>query len=500
MSEHTIEAPVTVPPLTAAASRQASREASRLKLAGRYRWALGTVVLLAVSTVLVLWAGTSPGYDPYGWLVWGHQTLAWDLNTSGAPSWKPLPYLFTVPYALVGRFALQLWMVSAVAISLCGVVFAARIAYRLTGGHAHRRASLLAGAIAAVALVGIADYAHYILSAQSDPMIVSLCLGTIDCHLSRRPRIAFALLVLAALGRPEAWAFAGLYAIWLWRRDPQARVLIAGSLALIPILWFGIPALTAQSFLIAGKLALNSPRALHNNLITGTIQRFADLQPWPVELAALLVVAWAAYRRDRVVLALAGMALGWVLIEIAFVLHGWPGVPRYLFEPAGVVAVLAGVAVGRILVDIPHLAPVIGRWGAILIAGLLIGAVIPDAVDAAQAEHQDLTHERQRTQEIDRLGGAVRALGGSARIKACGRPTAPVEYQSILAWTLGFNVGDTYNDPHDPHATVNFIPVHNGWIVTTDQPAAGAPPRSHTAAQTAACRRIGLDPQRFLRS
>ncbi len=50
-----------------------------------------------VTTVLVLWAGTSPGYDPYGWLMWGHQTPAWNLNTSAAPSSKPLPYLFTVP-------------------------------------------------------------------------------------------------------------------------------------------------------------------------------------------------------------------------------------------------------------------------------------------------------------------------------------------------------------------------------------------------------------------
>jgi len=30
----------------------------------------------------------------------GHQTLAGNLNTNAAPSWKPLPYLFTVPYAI----------------------------------------------------------------------------------------------------------------------------------------------------------------------------------------------------------------------------------------------------------------------------------------------------------------------------------------------------------------------------------------------------------------
>jgi hypothetical protein len=54
--------------------------------------------LLVVSLVILLWARTRPGFDPYGWLVWGHQTVAGNLNTNAAPSWKPLPYLFTVPF------------------------------------------------------------------------------------------------------------------------------------------------------------------------------------------------------------------------------------------------------------------------------------------------------------------------------------------------------------------------------------------------------------------
>ncbi|MGO9901104.1 MAG: hypothetical protein ACLP0J_15745 [Solirubrobacteraceae bacterium] len=502
MSERTVDARVLMPSV-GTEPRGSPHEAPKLGHARGYAWALGTIVLLAVSTAVVLWAGTSPGYDPYGWLVWGHQTLAWNLDTNGAPSWKPLPYLFTLPYALVGDGALWLWVRTAVAVSLAGVVFAARIAYRLTGGVEQRRASLLAGAFAGCALLGITGYAHYILSDQSDPMIVSLCLGAIDCLLSKRPRITLVLLVLAALGRPEAWPFLGPYAIWLWRRDPQARPLIAGGLALIPLLWFGIPALTARSFFIAGELALNSPRALHSDVIIGTIDRFRDLHVWPVEAAALLAVAWAAYRRDRVVLALAGAALAWVVIEIAFVLHGWPGVPRYLFEPIAVVAVLAGIAVGRVLVELPRFAPAIGSWGAIVIVAMFIGALVPDAVHAAQTEHKDLKRERQRTQEIERLGGAIRTLGASKQIQACGQPTTQIEYQSVLAWTLGLNVGDTYYDPDSPHAIVNFIPVRNGWIVTTHQPttANGPPPHiTDTAAQTAACRRIGLVPQRFLRS
>ncbi len=88
--------------------------------------------MLVISIALVLWARTRPGFDPYGWLVWGHQTITGSLDTNAAPSWKPLPYLFTVPFALAGHYQVWLWMFTSVAVSLSGVVFAARIAYRLT--------------------------------------------------------------------------------------------------------------------------------------------------------------------------------------------------------------------------------------------------------------------------------------------------------------------------------------------------------------------------------
>ena len=89
--------------------------------------------------MVVLWADTRPGYDPYGWLVWGKLTVHAKLDTNGAPSWKPLPFLFTVPFALVGHYALWLWMITSVAVSLSGFVFAWRIAFRLTGADRQRR-------------------------------------------------------------------------------------------------------------------------------------------------------------------------------------------------------------------------------------------------------------------------------------------------------------------------------------------------------------------------
>ncbi len=451
----------------------------------RLRWVLTAVVVLAAALALTLWARTRPGYDPYGWLVWGHLTIHWQLDTNGAPSWKPLPFLFTVPYALVGHRALWLWIVTSFAISLSGVIFAARIAYRLTAPPPERRwIGWIAGAFAAAALIGIRDYTHFILSAQSDTMIVSLCLGAIDCHLYGRRRWAFACAFLAALGRPEIWPLVGLYAIWAWRAVPGMRWMIGVGLALIPLFWFGIPALTSKSWFTAGNIALKSPRALHESKLQGELDRFFDLHETQVYLAALLAVALAAFRRHRTTLLIAGAAIVWLVVEIAFVLHGWPGVPRYLFEAGGVLTVLAGVAVGRVLTEMlaladrfaPRLALAATVFGLVLAAGFAI-SFLPAARSRAKVERADLTHERLRTKFVDRLPGLIARLGGPARLFACGTPTTIIGYQSVLAWDLGANTGSLFWTPHlgrvDPRPVVLFQPTPHAWkVMTIDTPAA----------------------------
>ncbi|MBV9467331.1 MAG: hypothetical protein JO206_03410 [Solirubrobacterales bacterium] len=498
MSEQTLQARPIEPPVLPKRS-QPPRARSTGELIYRYRWVLGALGLLAVSTLVVLWARTRPGYDPYGWLVWGHLTVHFNLDTNGAPSWKPLPYLFTAPYALVGHYALWLWMVTSVAISLSGVVFAWRIAFRLTGAPPARRyAAYAAGLFAALALLGIRDYAHFILSAQSDTMIVSLCLGAIDCHLSGRLRWAFWLWLLAALGRPEAWPFLGLYALWMWREQPSYRRWIGGGLVLIPVFWFGIPALTAKSAFIAGNNALNSPRELHNNKFFGTMDRFLDLHELPVQLAALFAIGLAAWRRQRPALIIAAGAALWVLVEGGFALHGWPAVPRYLFEPVGAMCVLSGLFVGRVILDLPgaiarscsRLLPQPGRvstqagnWGTIVVLAVLAGTMLPPARSRLRIERHDLTHERARAVEINRLSGVVSRLGAS-RILACGTPNIPIAYQSILAWYMGIKIGILYYNPNsqrlNPHPVVNIYPTARGWKVF--------PSYLQNATQRARCR------------
>ena len=450
-------------------------------------WWISAAALAVFSMVLLRWARTSPGYDPYGWLVWGYQTLHLNLDLGGAPSWKPLPSLFTVPYSLFGHYSLWLWGATCVALSLAGAIFAGRIAYTLTvGGGRHRYAALAGGLFAGLALVGMQDYAHYVLSVQSDSMIVGLCLGAVDCHLCGRRRWAFWLLVLASFGRPEAWVFCGVYGVWLWRRFPALRRMVCGGLAAIPLMWFGVPLLTGQSFFVSGQLAYRSPRALHENRIVGELGRFFGLEYLPVWLASATAVVLAMLRGDRAVLTLAGAAVLWLVIELAFVLHGWPGVPRYVMEPAGVAIALGGVAVGWILAEAPRLARGVPRWLGVALVALLAASLAPGALARLGVERADLHHERQRTQEIARLKSTIARLGGYRRVRSCGEPVTDVEYASVLAWFTKLNVGFVGYLPDreraQPYPIVLFTPVSDRWIVQ---------PWHTLPAKRAQCARLG---------
>jgi hypothetical protein len=405
------------------------------------------VLVIVVSTLFVVLTGMRPGYDAFGWLVWGRQLLHWNLNTDGAPSWKPMTFLFTLPYALAGRGAMWLWMVTAVAGAFAGCVLAGRIAYRLAGPFPGRRyAPYVAAGFAGVGVLGIDGYSHQVLIANSDPMNVTLCLAAIDCHLSKRPRLAFAMLVLASLGRPEAWAFAGLYALWAWRAVPSMRALAVVGVALIPALWFVIPALTSKSWFTPGALALNAPTIIHGSKITGVIDRLRSLYELPMQLAALAGLGIALARRDREPLALAAAACLWVVIEIGFALYGWPATARYLFEPAAVVVVIAGGAVGRVLAYAPR-HPHVLRWVGPAAVVVLIATLVPTARLRERITRAEIIEARADAKQFNRLQAVIAKDGGGARIRACGQPVTQVGSQSTLAWAVGLNVGNVGYKP-----------------------------------------------------
>jgi hypothetical protein len=453
VAESTLEAP-TIPASTTAAEalpREPAAWTLRAYMA-EHPWLSTAGGIVGLSVILVVWARTRPSYDAYGWLVWGRQALHLSLDLGGAPSWKPLPFLFTVPYALAGHYQLWLWVITAVSIALAGPVFAGRIAFRLTAGSGvrhdlepiRRYAPYAAAIVAGTAVLGLEDYFHYILSAQSDPMLVTFVLAAIDMFLVGRYRWTLVLGVLAALGRPEVWPFLGPFMLWAWFKVPSIRWMLVGGVAVIAFMWFGIPTITNGRPDIAGQLAQASPRELRSNRFFGTIGRFHELQYLPAWIAAAFAVALALVRRHWVVLALAAGAVGWVIIEIAFAYHGWPALPRYMFEAAAVVAVLAGVGVGWLLLEAPRIGGGVprlaGAVGAVVAAALVV-SLIPGAIDRARAERLDLRHERARTHEVALLQSVTNSLGGSRHILNCGQPVTDVGYVSTLAWLYHIDVG-----------------------------------------------------------
>ncbi len=477
VSDTTLQTPARPRPQSDQSSGSGSRDRGAGSFVLRHAWWLVALAVVVIAAVLLRWADTRPGYDPYGWLDWGYQTLRGTLNLGGAPSWKPFAYVFTVPYSVLGHYALYLWMLTAVSISLAGAVFGGRIAYRLTIGEAGESgsaratyAAIVAAVVGGAAVLGIQQYFHYILSAQSDPMLVTTCLAAIDMYLCGRLRWAFWLGVLAGLGRPEVWPFLAAYSGWLVLKRPSMRWMVFAGAVITLFLWFGIPTITNGKPDIAGSLALRSPRECSTSKVSCVVDRFVGLQVVPIWIAALLALGLALLRRNRTVVALAGMAAGWIVIEIAFVLHGFPGVPRYVFEAGGLSGVLAGIGIGWLLLDVARWHRALPGWAGIPVAVVLVAVMIPQAISQARTEHKDIYHERARTAEINKLGAMIAALGGPSKVLGCGHPVLNVEYVSIFAWYAHLNTGQIGYRPtyelRKPHPIMLFASFPNGWALT----------------------------------
>jgi hypothetical protein len=427
------------------------------------------VAVVVISLLFVIATGMRPEYDAFGWLVWGQRALHWNLDTNAAPSWKPLTFLFTFPYALLGHGALWPWMVTAVAGALAGPVFAGRIAYRLVGDAPGRGyARVIAALFAAFGVLGLEGYWHLLMIAASDPMDITLFLAALDCYLCGRRRAAWWLLVLISLGRPEAWVLTGIYAVWAWRAVPAMRWQLLGGAALLPALWFGIPALTSRSWFISSDVALESTKTFAGTPISRVPHNLLSLYELPMKLAVLFAIVVTIVRRDRTWLLVAGTALVWLGTEAALALGGgWNASPRYMFEPAAVLIVLTGAAIGWVIAVAPRRAFL--KWAAIGALVALVVSLAPPARTRARLVHNEIVHGHAWARQLDRLHALIAKEGGAKRILACGQVVSYIGFQSILAWELNKNVADIGWQPdvaiHQGTPVVFFEPKGWGWKV-----------------------------------
>jgi hypothetical protein len=395
----------------------------------RYRVALAVLSLTALTFLLP----SAPTYDPWAWIIWGREVLHLDLSTVDGPSWKPLPVLLTTPFALFGGLAPDLWLFVARAGAIAGVVMVFRVARRLGG--------VPAGAAAAAAYAIAPWTLRNAALGNSEGLLVALALAAIDRHLAGRPRHAFLFGLGAALLRPEAWPFLGLYGLWLLWREPAARKLVVAGFVSLPALWL-LPELWGSGDLLRAAHRAQTPRAnsaaFADDPVTEVIRQFGTmLTPalW-IGLGALVVMAalrlGSSRRERRTAFALALAGAVWVGEVAVMTNDGFSGNARYLIMPAAIACVIAGAGIGWMVRALPRKLVGSGLVVGALAVVAAVGFAAP-SVNRLDAVRSSVSYQARLT---DGLRQAVAQAGGKDRLLACGTPYTGAFQVPAVAWQL----------------------------------------------------------------
>jgi hypothetical protein len=405
-----------------------------------YPFLAAAFVCAALAAVSAAVLPTVPSYDPWAWISWGREVVDPHLSfaISGGPSWKPLPWLFTTVYALFGSAAAPtLWVITARAGGLLGLVAAYRLAGRLVGREP-AWAPVAAGLLAALGVAITQSWFYEMFRGTSEPMLIACALWAIDRHLERLYGWAFVLGVATALIRPEAWPLLIVYAAWLFVRHPGLRVVLIVGLLSIPFFWFVPPWIGSGQPFLAAQHAADYNGQLGSSPFLTVLRRGVDVQTVSVLVFALVALG-LAWPRDRLVLALGAGGLVWWVVVVGMTLDGYPGLERFYLPAAGVACVLAGVGMVR-------LAQLASRGSVLVAVGVLVALVavtIPFTGGRVnEARRQDRVASAAVTR-LDQLTAAVAAVGGHARVFPCRSSFVAVNHgvQTALAWKLHVTLG-----------------------------------------------------------
>jgi hypothetical protein len=401
---------------------------------------------------------SSPTYDPWAWIVWGREITELDLDTRYGPSWKPLPVLFTTPFAVLGDAAPPLWLVVARAGAILAVVMAYRLASRLTGGG---RVGLLAGIAAALGLVFTEGWVRNGALGNSEGLLVACVLLAVDRHLDGARGQALAAAFGAALLRPEVWPFLGLYAVFLWLKEPRLRPFAAAGVLLLPVLWL-LPDLVATGELLRSSTRAQEPApgspAFAERPALEVASRAASIPPVAVvaAFAAALPLAVVSWRRDRRMSPLLGLSLAAIAFVVLVALMteaGYSGNLRYLLLPAALMAVAGAAAVAQLARRAGgRLAALVGVLAAV---ALLASAALH--VPVLRTDLEELAFEGRLYHD---LGRAVSEADG-AGVADCGRPVTGPFHVPAVAWHLHVHTGTVGLEP-EPETIVFRAPTRPG--------------------------------------
>jgi len=410
------------------------------------------VLVCAGLAALSLVVSAAPGYDAWSWLQWGREVARLELFTDGGPAFKPLPVAITALLAPAGGAAPELWLLLSRAASLLGVVVAARLARRLSGG------SVLAGVAGGLGVVLCSGWLAVVAGGGAEAPVILLGLLACERGLSGRPGPALALGFGAALMRPESWPLLGLYAAWAWRREPSLRRWIIAGAAALPACWLGPEILASGDALRSGQRAtvpnLGAP-ALAPRPALASLERAAGLALAPLALAGAAAVALGIARRvvsprtespigPIAVLALGGLA--WMVLVAVMSEVGFSGEERYALPGAAALGVAGAAALG-------WLATAVSGRAAALATAALAAVVLASALGRAGEVSDAWGSVRDAAALTRDLESAVAAAGGAARVRACGRPFVGAYRGPMLAWHLDV-----------PKARVGFLPRAPGVV------------------------------------
>jgi hypothetical protein len=472
-----------------------------LAASARVRVELGSVLAVGAGAVaLRLISGVGfANYDTLYALAWGGQLSRGQAPTYDvpiAPTPHPLLEVLGVALAPLGPRGAEVVTVALGFLALSGCGW---LVYKLAAEWFGRGA----GAVAALVLLTRVPILSYGVRAYVDVPYLLLVLGALLVESRRRRAGApvLWLLALAGLLRPEAWAFSGLYWLYLIPRRPAGatRRQIAGLTLLAasaPVLW------VASDLAITGDPLWSLTNTRHTAHTLGRVTGIANvpeyvprrigeiLRPPALAGAALGGVLSLLWLRRR---ALPG-ALAGALAVVVFAAVAAAGLSintRYAFPAAAILCVFCGAGV----LGWRRLAPGARgrRWwmaaGALVLAAL--AGYIPSQYRSTDRELDKLA--RQQSIQGDLLA-LVDARAVNLRCGPVGVPNhAPIPLlalhlksgpERIVSAQVGTISSGQYLDPasrevehsyvldpRDPHVVVSVPPgfheVHanRSWLL-----------------------------------
>jgi hypothetical protein len=368
------------------------------------RLAPAALSVVGGALVLRVIAGVAfANYDTLYALAWGGQLARGQLPSYGvpiAPTPHPLLEVLGVVLAPLGPRGAERVTVALGFLALAGCGW---LVYRLAEGWFGRAA----GAVAALVLLTRVAILSYGVRAYVDVPFLLLMLGAllVEARRSRSGAPVLALLALAGLLRPEAWAFSAAYWLYLARaqrrgESSQRLGLLAALAVSAPVLWLASDLAVTGHPLWSLTNTRHTAKTLQRVTGIGNVpqyipRRIGEILRPPVlagaAIGGLLSLLWLRRR------ALPG-ALAGVLAVVVFALLAAAGLSintRYAFPAAAILCVFCGAGVFG-WTQLPRSAPG-RRWWALGGAAVLIAllAYAPSQYRTADRAMDSLARQQQ---------------------------------------------------------------------------------------------------------